>query len=153
MLFSTKEHLFLSDSFKPVLDNKNLFLNMKQAEVRFSGMARGALFEAKRLFKRDNKTSKEANDLNKNMAKSLQFLFSLDNLLNTQTHSPVLPEKQRLEVLNVKKGNVSFEKVLERHAELTLVLEKTLSNTKVLEKTEDRETLNKVLSKLVLEHE
>jgi len=151
MLFANEtEHKFLADSFKPVLDNKRLFLNMEQAVVRFGGMARSALSRAKQFLKKSEPNDKEKNDFKKSLAKSLQFLFSLDNLLKTQTHNPVLLEKQRLEVLEVKKGNLSFEEVQHRFDELEEVLNETKKNHLLMKKVDDRETLNTVLSTLVL---
>lgn len=150
MLFSKLEPKFKADVFQPVLDNKTSFLNMRQADTRFSGMARGALHEAKKLLGKENPTNKEKNDLKKNLAKSLQFLFSLDNLFKTQTHNPVLPKEQRLEVLNAKKGLTPFEAVSDRHAELTLALEDTRANESLLEKKDDREKLNTLLENLTL---
>jgi len=150
MLFSKLEPKFKADVFQPVLDNKELFLNMKQADNRFGGMARGALHEAKKLFRKDTKTPKEDNDLKKNLAKSLQFFFSLDNLLKTQTHNPVLSEEQRFEVLEVKKGLVSLEDVAKRHSELSEMVEKTKTMPNVFDKVDDRETLNTLLFNLTL---
>jgi len=145
MLFSAEKPVFNTEPFQKVLDNKEQFLDMKNAVNRFGGMARGALHESKKLFRKTNRTDKENNDLKKNKAKSLQFLFSLDNLLKTGSHNPVLNEEQRFEVLQVKSGLVPMEVVEERHTVLTAVLEKTLNLPNVLDKTLNRKLLNDLL--------
>lgn len=150
MLFSEAKHTFNTDLFQNVLDNKEAFLETNLAKERFSGMARGALHEAKKLFKKEVRTKKEANDLLKNQAKSLQFLFSLDNLLKTQTHNPVLPDSQREEVFNVKKGLSDMDSVEKRHLELTEMFETTALNTDLLSKKANKELVNELLVKLTL---
>lgn len=118
MLFSCEQPVFCADCFNEVFENRELFLDDFQAFERFTGMARGSMFEAKKLFVSDNLNAKQENGLNKRLAKSLQFLFAFENLLESGVHNPVLKEEQRLEVLEVKKGNVVFDKVLSRFEEV-----------------------------------
>ena len=129
MLFSPLEPLFCSNEFKEVLSNKNSFLDVSQASVRFRGMAQSSLKLAKKLNNKENPTDKEKNDFLKSSAKSLQFLFSLLAFLETHTHSPVLPDEFRFEVLNVKRGLVSFDEVLNRFFELDKVLNDELKKS------------------------
>jgi predicted nucleotidyltransferase len=150
MLFSSLTPVFLADVFQETLEKKEDFLDMKSAEVRFSGMAKSALHEAKKLSKKEEKTPKMQNDLKKSLAKSLQFVFSLNNLFLNQVHSPVLPDDERKFVLNVKKGNVSLEDVAKKQVELFEELEKTKLNKNLLLKTSNRDSLNTVLQNLNL---
>jgi predicted nucleotidyltransferase len=100
--------LFCSNEFKKVLDNRMLFLNFELAKKRFLGMS----FNTFKL------GSKENNKNNfKDLAKSLQSLFSFKNLVENKEFSPRLKESQRREVLAVK--NNSFFK---EHKELVALV-------------------------------
>lgn len=151
MLFADKKHhVFNTDSFQKVLDNKLLFLNSELANLRFGSMAHSSLNKnAKKLYNTPNKTEKQEKDLHKNLAKSLQFLFSLDNLLHSKTYSPVLPEEQRLEVLEVKKGNSNFENVSKRYRELKEAFDANFNNMEQFD-NQDKDKLNQLLVDLTM---
>lgn len=146
MLFADKKHhVFNTDAFQKVLDSKSLFLNSEKANLRFGGMAHSSLNKnAKKLNSNPNRDEKQERNLHKNLAKSLQFMFALDSLLRTKTYSPVLPEEQRLEVLEVKKGNSNFEKVSERYAELKDAFDVNFENMEQFD-NQNRTTLNQLL--------
>jgi len=146
MLFSDLEPLFLSDFFKHTLSVKEKFFDSEKFKFRFEGMSKGALKEASRLYRKEELNSKQDNDLKKLSAKSLQFLFSLSNLYTDKTYNPVLKEKQRLEVLEVKKGNLNFEYAKKRHYELLEVVEEQSLLNDSFKCTSDLEHLNFVLT-------
>ena len=145
MLFSDLTPVFSTNSFKEVLNNKKSFLNMKFAKSRFQGMSKTSLNDAKKLNKKENKTNKQNNLFFKTMAKSLQFLFSLENLLLEQTFNPVLKENQRLEVLEVKKGLKSFEEVEKRFNFLDENLKSLFENEDLMKKNSDLLLVNNLL--------
>lgn len=146
MLFSADRPVFCADSFEEVFLNRNLFLDKAQAFDRFTGMAKSSMHEARKLFMLEKRNEKQEKDLNKRLAKSLHFLHSFENFLKSGTHNPVLKDHQRLEVLEVKKGNVSFELVLPRFNELL----NRVFDRKPQQKERSSETVFK-LNKLLLE--
>lgn len=152
LLFNNLEPIFLTDSFTKILNNKENFLHMEFAKSRFRGMAKSSLKDARKLAFRGVRNKKENNDFYKSMAKSLQFLFSLSNLLKEQSYNPVLKEFQRKEVLEVKKGLKSFYSVENRYIELNEKLEKTFLNEKLLYKKSDVDFVNKLLVNLFKEN-
>jgi len=156
MLYSNEKHLLCSDEFKNVLENKDSFLNFNFAKSRFLGMSKNTLklakkhdtkmkeFFLKTNFSKNFKSSNLKNGNNellklhlkrsKDGAKSLQLLFSLENLLLNEKYNPVLPEEQRLEVLSVKKGEVSMGDLLNRYSVLNNRLVNLVSNKELLNK-------------------
>lgn len=145
MLWSNKV-TFLAKQFQNVLDNREHFLDFDNAKSRFFGMASGSLKEG-------SKENREQRKRNKDLAKSLQFLYSLDELLTYKTYSTYLRnEDNRNEVLSVKKGERDLEFVNNKFKELeTNLLDRLETNPSLLnEKSYNKEVLNKVLVDLVL---
>jgi len=119
MLYSSKVSdgsmvLFCSPEFKDVLNNRDLFLNYELSKKRFLGMS----FNCLKLGR------KEANKNRfKDLAKSLQTLFSFKNLVEEREFHPRLNTNQHKEVLDVKNNHLeldfhSFVKMVERRRSL-----------------------------------
>ena len=85
--------MYCTREFKAVLDNRHLFLNYELAHKRFTGMS----FNCLKLGKKENNKNKF-----KDLAKSLQSLFSFWNLVKNGSFNPRLNETQTLTVLDVK---------------------------------------------------
>jgi len=123
---------------KNFLDNRKLFLNSEMAKSRFRGMSQNCLKLGKKL----NKP--------KDLAKSLQMLYSLEFLLKNKDFNPVLEENKRLEVLEVKKGLVSSEKVEQKYTQLNEKVDFLYEKTKPFES--DKKLVNSLLVDLVLNY-
>lgn len=104
--------LFCSDMFQNVLDNRELFLNFELAKLRFLGMSFNT-------FKLGSKQTAGKNKF-KDLAKSLQSLFSFMNLVETGKFNPRLKVSQKDEVLAVK--NNVFMKTDEEVVQLVKVM-------------------------------
>lgn len=151
MLFSPLEHVFCADVFLPALESRELFLDTSDARQRFLGMAKGCLEEAKRLDRKKDRTPKQERDLAKNLAKSLQFLFSFESFLKTGVHSPAMEGSQRDEVLEVKKGMFPFRSVARRWEELDARVNDLLDSGDFQRRESDRPSLQGVLLSLCRE--
>ena len=134
--------LFSSNEFKKVLDNRMLFLNFELAKKRFLGMS----FNTFKLGSKQNAGDNKFKDL----AKSLQSLFSFQNLVENNEFNPRLKESQRQEVLAVK--NNTF---LREHADVVKLvknmrdeLEKECEELELPETKFDKEKLNELLLNL-----
>jgi len=134
--------LFSSNEFKKVLDNRMLFLNFELAKKRFLGMS----FNTFKLGSKQNAGDNKFKDL----AKSLQSLFSFQNLVENNEFSPRLKESQRQEVLAVK--NNTF---LQEHSEVVKLvkgmrdeLEKECDELELPETKFNKEKLNELLLNL-----
>jgi len=92
--------LFCSDKFAKVLEKRDLFVNLELAKKRFLGMS----FNTLKLGSKQNAGKNKFKDL----AKSLQSLFSFMNMVESGEFSPRLKESQRQEVLAVK-NNTFFK--------------------------------------------
>jgi predicted nucleotidyltransferase len=85
--------LYCTREFKEVLDNRDLFLNFELAHKRFTGMS----FNCLKLGKKETNKNKF-----KDLAKSLQSLFSLLNTVENGEFNPRLNRSQTLTVLDFK---------------------------------------------------
>ncbi len=166
MLFSTLSPVFCTTMFQKVLDHGESFLNMEYAKSRFTGMAENSLKTARSKLQKDNQdnlakstkmfefednTNHNHNQIvhepgvAKPLAKSIQMLHSLIFLLNRQEFSPVLPSKERLEVLEIKKGLVPFYIVKVRFDELMEEVQKLLNDKNKMIKSADVAKVNELL--------
>jgi len=85
--------MYCTREFKAVLDNRDLFVNFELAKKRFLGMS----FNCVKLGKKENNKNKF-----KDLAKSLQSLYSFWNMVTTHEFNPRLNRTQTLTVLDVK---------------------------------------------------
>ena len=152
MIFSKLKPIFITDEFKKTLDKKEYFIDMKKANQRFNGMSNSCVINFKKLGRLSERTAKQDKDLLKNMAKSLQFLFSLKNLFESGTFNTNLYKEQQKEVLSIKNGNKSQKEVEKRHKELQEEVEDIyLSDKNRLDKfISNRIVINKLLVELNL---
>jgi len=110
--------MYCSKEFHEVLKNRRLFLNFDLAKKRFLGMS----FNTFKLGSKQNAGKNKFKDL----AKSLQSLFSFQNLVENNEFSPRLKPSQRDEVLAVK--NNTFFKEHSELAELVKVMRQDLED-------------------------
>jgi hypothetical protein len=135
----TSPVLFCSDEFREVLLHRHSFVNFSQAKQRFLGMS----FNTFKLGSKPNGRSKD-------LAKSLQTLFSFKNMVEDGEYSPQLRPSQKAEVLAVK-----FNTFFKEHDELVLTvkamrasLEEECNELELLEYKNNFELLNNLLLSL-----
>lgn len=105
MLYASDEFvLYETKEFVEVKNNKEKFLNLYTAYNRYFGMSHSYL-----------KFANKGENTNKNLAKALQMLYSLELLLNEKKHYYRLPEELTQQLLKVRNGETSFEEANEKY--------------------------------------
>lgn len=125
-MLSSNMVLYETEEFKNVRANRNLFNNFEYAKKRFLGMSFNT-------FKLGSKVGGSPKDL----AKSLQALYSFRDFVNTGSYNHLLQPLDRLLVKSVKEGNKTVQEVNSLREELELecnaiVLPEHVDNTKKL---------------------
>jgi predicted nucleotidyltransferase len=112
--------LFCSPEFENVLRNRNLFLNLEILKKRFMGMS----FSTFKLGKKQNNENKF-----KDLAKSIQSLFSFKNVLQFNDFSPRLNNEQTNIVKTIKFNlkNISHKDLIQEVDQLRQGLEERLN--------------------------
>jgi hypothetical protein len=132
----TSPVLFCSVEFKKVLKHRKLFVNFSQAKQRFLGMSFNTF-----------KLGKKPNGRTKDLAKSLQTLYSFKNMVEEGEYSPQLKPSQREEVKAVK-FNIYFkehEDLVQIVDVMRLALEEECNKLELPEYNDNFELLNNLL--------
>lgn len=127
--------LYCDENFQKVLDNRKLFVNQAQAKQRFLGMS----FNTFKLGKKNGRS--------KDLAKSLQTLYSFKNLVENGEYNPVLKNSQKAEVQAVKFNTymMEHEKLVETVNAMRTVLEEECNSLELEEYKDNFDSLNNLL--------